>query len=60
MQVVVNDHGEPQKEAIADVSIKVVDSQKQAPVFTEFPQEPIYLKENFSDYEHTIALFKAR
>lgn len=60
MQVSVTDHGKPPKQALADVDIEVVDSRKKPPVFEEYPETPISLKENFNDYEHKIATFRAR
>ncbi|XP_022902196.1 DE-cadherin [Onthophagus taurus] len=43
-----------QKSNEADITIKVVDSNKQLPSFVHYPKEPILIYENFSNFEEQI------
>ncbi|XP_001603649.2 DE-cadherin isoform X2 [Nasonia vitripennis] len=55
------DQGIPQsKYNEIDLDIRVVESHKKAPTFSYTPTEPIMLKENFSDYEASIARLEAQ
>ncbi|KAF5274763.1 hypothetical protein FQR65_LT04316 [Abscondita terminalis] len=57
---VAYDNGIPRLHTTVDINIEVVDSHKKPPVFEEYPQSPIMLKENIRDYEYKIATFRAK
>uniref|UniRef100_A0A6B2EJU5 Cadherin egf lag seven-pass g-type receptor n=1 Tax=Phlebotomus kandelakii TaxID=1109342 RepID=A0A6B2EJU5_9DIPT len=54
---VINDF--PQ-DAQIEVRIRVIESNKRPPTFINPPTEPIYLKENFSDYSKSLVVLKAQ
>lgn len=60
IQATARDNGRPPNSVSTELEIKVVDSNKKAPTFVEFPREPIELKEDFRDYEKTIATITAK
>lgn len=38
----------------------MVGSDKQLPTFVEYPKDPIYVKENFSDFDYAFAIITAQ
>lgn len=61
MTATARDQGVPEhKQNQIDLDIRVVESHKKAPTFSYTPVEPIMLKENFSDYEASIARLEAQ
>lgn len=54
------DRGEPPRSQTIDLSIRVVESHKKAPTFSYIPTNVIRLKENFRDYEASIARLEAQ
>ncbi|GJQ67761.1 hypothetical protein Trydic_g21076 [Trypoxylus dichotomus] len=62
-QVIVNDNPiniTQRKQNIGDIKITVVGSDKQLPTFVEYPKEPIYVKENFRNFEEHFAIITAQ
>ncbi|KRT83191.1 Cadherin [Oryctes borbonicus] len=62
-QVIVNDNPiniAERKQNVGDIKITVVGSDKQLPTFVEYPKDPIYVKENFSDFEEPFAIITAQ
>jgi hypothetical protein len=60
MTAMARDQGDYPRYNPIDLDIRVVESHKKAPTFTVSPLEPIRLKENFSDYEASIARLEAQ
>ncbi|XP_055381774.1 DE-cadherin [Condylostylus longicornis] len=50
---------DPQQDADTEVKITVIESSKKPPRFIDAPEQPIYLKENFTDYGYNITTLRA-
>ncbi|GAB0089877.1 DE-cadherin [Sergentomyia squamirostris] len=48
------------QDAQIEVKIRVIESNKRPPTFINPPTEPIYLRENFSDYSKALVVLKAQ
>ena len=59
MTVRAQDFGDGWKYSDISIDIRVVESHKVAPSFLAFPQKPIRLQENFSDYDAIIVKLEA-
>lgn len=59
LSAVVKDMGDPPQQSSINLDIQVVESNKKSPSFIEVPDEPIRLKENYSDFTRPIATVRA-
>ncbi|KAL6446112.1 hypothetical protein ACFW04_001038 [Cataglyphis niger] len=59
MTATAKDIGEIPNFNVIDLDIRVVESHKKAPVFLSVPEGPIFLKENFSDFDAPIIRIRA-
>lgn len=47
------------QDAQTDVRIKIIESHKKKPIFIDYPTQPIYLQENFTDYSKSLVTIRA-
>lgn len=59
MTATAEDQGKDPNRSIIDLEIKVVESHKKAPTFAPRSSEPIYLEENFNDFDASIVKLEA-
>ncbi|XP_065341407.1 DE-cadherin isoform X3 [Cloeon dipterum] len=60
LNATATDQGTPSQSSSTELEILVVDSDKQPPAYIDIPSTAIQLLENFTDYKHPIATFKAK
>lgn len=60
LNATATDQGTPTLSSSTELEIVVVDSNKKPPSYTEIPESPMQLAENFNDYSRAIATFRAQ